>query len=94
MFLLMWDLKLKAIRGRRQCWLSISAAAPTAPTASTLYLIRLDEFRGEGKATEYRWTKKGNKGRESFHYLLFMNFNCWNVNTREPGGRCQKVLLV
>lgn len=91
MFLLTWDLKLKAIRGRRQCWLSISAAAPTA---STLYLIRLDEFRDEGKATEYRWTKKGNKGRESFHYLLFMNFNCWNVNTRERGGRCQKVLLV
>lgn len=63
----MWDLKLKAIRGRRQCWLSISAAAPTAPTASTLYLIRLDEFKGEGKATEYRWTKKKDiKGGKAF----------------------------
>lgn len=56
------------------------------PIASTLYLIRLDEFRGEGKSTEYRLTKR-NKGRESFHYSLFMNFNCWNVNTRQRGGQ-------
>lgn len=55
------------------------------PIASALYLIRLDEFRGEGKAMEYKLIKR-NKGRESFHYSL-VNFNCWNVNMGQQGGQ-------
>lgn len=45
----------------------------TTPIASTQYLIRVNEFRRKGKATEYRWSTTRNKGRESFYYSLFMN---------------------
>lgn len=71
-FLLMWDTNLEAIRGLASSrWLSIRAAALLA--ACTQYLIRLDEFQGEGRATEYRFVPKKKeemKGQKSFHYLL------------------------
>lgn len=49
MFLLMWDLKLEAIRGCPRLLAGPFHQCGNPPTANTLYLIRLDEFRGEVK---------------------------------------------
>lgn len=89
MFLLMWDSNLKAIKYLASSHrLSISAEA--LPAAFTLYLIRLDEFRGEGRATEYRFIQKKEEIKGRFHYLLFMNFYGWNVNTESEVAGARK----
>lgn len=74
---------LKAIK-YLACSRRLSISAEALPAACALYLIRLDEFRGEGRATEYRFMqKRGNEGMRKLPLPSLHEFQCWNVNIRE-----------